>query len=69
MFLSFLSKEKRLELISGVNATLDHEGWLTFNVTKPFVDWMVFPDTNFGLYLDIYMPGGIILIYDPFINS
>ncbi|CAG0916127.1 unnamed protein product [Notodromas monacha] len=55
---SLTSSEKRLDLISKLNTTLDYDGWLTFNVTKAFTDWMVFPDTNFGLYLDVNLADG-----------
>ncbi|KAL3200855.1 hypothetical protein MRX96_013122 [Rhipicephalus microplus] len=38
------------------NLTIDAKthGWLTFNVTEPFLTWVAFPNENMGLFLQIH---------------
>ncbi|CAG2118894.1 unnamed protein product, partial [Medioppia subpectinata] len=44
--------EKVLNYVSDQKITFD-EGWVTFNVTEPFIQWVSFPHNNLGLYLRI----------------
>ncbi|XP_047114963.1 protein 60A-like [Schistocerca piceifrons] len=44
-------KMEHLSYLDSVNSTTTTEGWLSLNVTSAFIDWVVFPDTNKGLYL------------------
>lgn len=43
-----------LEFVDAVNTTAEHEGWLIFNVSGSLSRWIVFPDSNKGLYLSIH---------------
>ncbi|XP_014259645.1 protein 60A [Cimex lectularius] len=63
MVLSEKENKNSLEFVDSVNTTYDNEGWLIFNVTGVFTNWVAFPDSNKGLYLRIYphdSPGNII---------
>lgn len=44
-------------LLNVVNTTTDYEGWLYFNVSESASKWMIFPETNFGLYIKIQANG------------
>ncbi|XP_027211190.2 protein 60A-like [Penaeus vannamei] len=37
--------------------SLSEPGWVTVNVTRPVLSWLIFPDTNYGLRLAVTSPG------------
>lgn len=46
--------ERELEFISAINTTDVFSGWLSLNLTSCLSSWVVFPDSNKGLYLSVH---------------
>lgn len=46
--------ERELEYITAVNTTGDFDGWLELNLTSCLANWVVFPESNKGLYLSVH---------------
>ena len=46
--------EKELQFVSSVNASAEHEGWITLNVSAAFQHWVHDPFSNRGLYLSVH---------------
>lgn len=47
------SGEDKLQYIDSSNTTSEYEGWLIFNMTGVLTSWVVFPQSNKGLYISV----------------
>uniref|UniRef100_T1J3K1 TGF-beta family profile domain-containing protein n=1 Tax=Strigamia maritima TaxID=126957 RepID=T1J3K1_STRMM len=42
-----------MNIVDDANVTLDYEGWVYLNVSSPVTKWLIFPETNKGLHIQI----------------